>query len=185
MSTVSDLTRVPCCPAARTGLRWPILRCSGRSNCRMHWPRSRSSPRRGMRRASTRSATFRAAPVVGWNGRFRDDIRRFVAGTGGLVGEVASRIAGSSDIFHLRAARQINSVNFVTCHDGFTLNDLVSYNGKHNEANGEGNRDGNNDNTAGTVVWKARPPTRRSRTSVSGRSRTSPRYCCFPRACRC
>lgn len=81
-----------------------------------------------------------------WNGRFRDDIRRFVAGQAGIVGAVASRISGSSDIYQQRGRLPINSINFLTCHDGFTLNDLVSYNWKHNEANGEGNRDGADDN---------------------------------------
>jgi len=81
-----------------------------------------------------------------WNGRFRDEIRRYVKGDPGLIGAVASRLAGSSDIYQRSGRLPINSINFVTCHDGFTLNDLVSYNAKHNEANGEGNRDGNNDN---------------------------------------
>jgi isoamylase len=81
-----------------------------------------------------------------WNGRFRDDIRRFVRGDPGLVGAVASRLGGSSDIYQTSGHLPINSINFVTCHDGFTLNDLVSYNSKHNEANGEGNGDGINEN---------------------------------------
>lgn len=81
-----------------------------------------------------------------WNGRFRDDIRRFVKGEPGLVGAVASRIAGSADLYQSSGHLPINSINFITCHDGFTLNDLVSYNYKHNEANGEDNRDGINDN---------------------------------------
>ena len=81
-----------------------------------------------------------------WNGRYRDDIRRFVRGDPGLLGAVASRLSGSSDLYQQRGQMPVNSINFVTCHDGFTLNDLVSYNGKHNEANGEGNRDGINDN---------------------------------------
>ncbi len=81
-----------------------------------------------------------------WNGRFRDDIRRFVRGDPGLVGAVASRLGGSADIYQTSGHLPINSINFVTCHDGFTLNDLVSYNAKHNEANGEENRDGINDN---------------------------------------
>jgi glycogen operon protein len=81
-----------------------------------------------------------------WNGRYRDDIRRFVKGDPGLLGAVASRLSGSSDLYQRRDQLPVNSINFVTCHDGFTLNDLVSYNGKHNEANGEGNRDGINDN---------------------------------------
>jgi glycogen operon protein len=81
-----------------------------------------------------------------WNGRFRDDVRRFVTGDHGMVGAVTARIAGSADLYQPTGRLPINSVNFITCHDGFTLNDLVSYNGKHNEANGEGNRDGANDN---------------------------------------
>lgn len=81
-----------------------------------------------------------------WNGRYRDDIRRFVKGDPGMLGAVASRLAGSPDLYQQRGQLPVNSINFVTCHDGFTLNDLVSYNQKHNEANGEGNRDGINDN---------------------------------------
>jgi glycogen operon protein len=81
-----------------------------------------------------------------WNGRYRDVIRRFVRGDGGLVGEVATRIAGSSDLYESSGRLPSSSINFVTCHDGFTLHDLVSYNGKHNEVNGEENRDGSNDN---------------------------------------
>ncbi len=81
-----------------------------------------------------------------WNGRYRDAIRSFVKGEPGKVGEVASRIAGSSDLYGNRGHLPVNSVNFITAHDGFTLNDLVSYNDKHNEANGEGNNDGVSDN---------------------------------------
>lgn len=81
-----------------------------------------------------------------WNGRYRDVMRRFVRGDPGLIGEVASRIAGSADMYANDLRLPNNSINFITCHDGFTLHDLVSYNIKHNEANGENNRDGNNDN---------------------------------------
>ena len=81
-----------------------------------------------------------------WNGYYRDEIRRFVRGDPGLAWRVASRIAGSPDLYQLESRLPINSVNFVTCHDGFTLNDLVSYNYKHNEENGENNRDGIEDN---------------------------------------
>lgn len=77
-----------------------------------------------------------------WNGRYRDSIRRFVRGDPGLIGEVATRIAGSSDLYEANLRRPFNSINFVACHDGFTLRDLVSYDKKHNEANGEDNRDG-------------------------------------------
>jgi isoamylase len=81
-----------------------------------------------------------------WNGRYRDVIRRFVRGDPGLLGEVATRIAGSADLYAEGGRLPGNSINFITCHDGFTLHDLVSYNAKHNEANGEDNRDGANDN---------------------------------------
>ncbi len=78
-----------------------------------------------------------------WNGRYRDLVRAYVRGDHGLIRELATRIAGSSDLYEPLGRLPRNSINFVTCHDGFTLNDLVSYNAKHNEANGEDNRDGN------------------------------------------
>jgi glycogen operon protein len=81
-----------------------------------------------------------------WNGRYRDSVRRFLRGEGGLLGEIATRIAGSSDQFELAGKAPTNGINFVTCHDGFTLWDLVSYDRKHNEANAEHNRDGRDDN---------------------------------------
>ncbi len=83
-----------------------------------------------------------------WNGRYRDAVRRFVRGDAGLAGEVATRIAGSADLYGDDGRLPANSVNFVTCHDGFTLADLVSYDRKRNEANGEGGRDGSNDNAS-------------------------------------
>jgi len=81
-----------------------------------------------------------------WNGRYRDVIRRAVRGEKGLLAELATRLSGSSDLYQPQHRLPINSINFVTCHDGFTLYDLFSYTHKHNEANGEGNRDGHNDN---------------------------------------
>jgi len=81
-----------------------------------------------------------------WNGRFRDDVRSFMKGDRGTVRLLAQRVLGSPDIFGHREREPEQSINFVTCHDGFTLTDVVSYNDKHNEANGEGNRDGQNDN---------------------------------------
>jgi glycogen operon protein len=81
-----------------------------------------------------------------WNGRSRDDFRRFVKGDTHSVSAVATRLLGSPDIYGHQDREAEQSVNFATCHDGFTLNDLVSYNEKHNEANGENNRDGSNDN---------------------------------------
>jgi glycogen operon protein len=81
-----------------------------------------------------------------WNGRYRDDVRRFWRGDEGMLGAFASRICGSEDIYAKSGKGPESSINFVTCHDGFTLNDLVSYAEKHNLANGEQNRDGANDN---------------------------------------
>jgi glycogen operon protein len=81
-----------------------------------------------------------------WNGRYRDAVRRFWRGDGGVVSEVATRLAGSSDLYGSSGRRPHASINFVTAHDGFTLHDLVSYNEKHNEANGEDNRDGESNN---------------------------------------
>ena len=81
-----------------------------------------------------------------WNGQYRDTLRRFWKGDQGLVADVASRVAGSSDIFGYRGRRPWASINFITAHDGFTLQDLVSYNDKHNEKNGEDNRDGSDSN---------------------------------------
>ena len=81
-----------------------------------------------------------------WNGRFRDDIRSFFRGEDGFVRHFADRLLGSSEIYRHENREAEQSVNFITCHDGFTLNDLVSFNQKHNEANDEGNRDGADDN---------------------------------------
>jgi glycogen operon protein len=81
-----------------------------------------------------------------WNGRYRDLVRQFVKGDPGLVPELATRLTGSSDLYQSSGRLPINSVNFITCHDGLTLYDMVSYNEKHNLANGEGNRDGDNNN---------------------------------------
>jgi glycogen operon protein len=81
-----------------------------------------------------------------WNGRFRDDVRAFMSGQTGMVPALATRIAGSSDLYQRHNRRPCNSINFITSHDGFTLADLVSYNEKHNQINGEDNRDGDNHN---------------------------------------
>lgn len=81
-----------------------------------------------------------------WNGRYRDLIRQFVRGDKGLIAELATRLSGSSDLYAPSGKLPINTINFITCHDGFTLADLVSYNTKHNLANGEENRDGDNHN---------------------------------------
>jgi len=81
-----------------------------------------------------------------WNDRYRDSMRAFWRGDGGRIGEFATRLTGSSDLYARNGRRPYASINYITCHDGFTLEDLVSYNHKHNEANGEANRDGNDHN---------------------------------------
>ncbi len=81
-----------------------------------------------------------------WNGRYRDVVRRFVRGDKGLINELATRLCGSNDLYGHKGQLPINSINFVTCHDGFTLYDLFSYNEKHNYPNGENNQDGCNNN---------------------------------------
>src|SRR5690606_1069293 len=81
-----------------------------------------------------------------WNDKYRDTMRAYWKGDGGLIAEFATRLTGSSDLYGRGGRRPYSSINFITAHDGFTLHDLVSYNDKHNEANGEDNRDGNNNN---------------------------------------
>jgi len=81
-----------------------------------------------------------------WNGKYRDTVRDFWRGEPAALPEFASRLSGSSDLYETSGRRPVASINFATCHDGFTLTDLVSYNAKHNEANGEGGRDGTDDN---------------------------------------
>jgi glycogen operon protein len=95
-----------------------------------------------------------------WNGKYRDCARRFLKGDAGMVGEMAQRIQGSPDLYRQSGRSPATSVNFITCHDGFTLADLVSFNDKHNEANGEGNRDGGDDNhswNCGAEGWSDDP----------------------------
>ena len=83
-----------------------------------------------------------------WNGKFRDDVRIFIKGNSAGPSEIAKRLCGSSDIFGGSGRKPYHSINFITCHDGFTLNDLVSYNEKHNSRNGENNNDGDNNNNS-------------------------------------
>ena len=87
-----------------------------------------------------------------WNGRYRDTVRDFWRSQPSTLPEFASRLMGSSDLYQVNGRRPVASVNFITAHDGFTMNDLVSYNEKHNEANGEGNRDGESNNRS----WNCR-----------------------------
>ena len=94
-----------------------------------------------------------------WNGHYRDDVRRFWRGDHGLTGNLATRMSGSSDLYQNSGRRPYHSINFVTSHDGYPLNDLVSYEQKHNQANGEGNRDGDNNNYSAN--YGVEGPTRR------------------------
>ena len=90
--------------------------------------------------------TFGSLRWAEWNGHYRDDLRRFWRGDSNMVGLLATRLAGSSDLYQASGRQPYHSINFITSHDGFTLNDLVSYSEKHNEANGEDNRDGEKNN---------------------------------------
>jgi isoamylase len=94
--------------------------------------------------AHLRSMEFAHSRWAEWNGRYRDDVRRFWRGDANTKGLLATRLSGSSDLYQSSGRSPYHSINFITSHDGFTLNDLVSYNEKHNEANGEENRDGEN-----------------------------------------
>ena len=121
-----------------------------------------------------------------WNGRYRDTLRDFWRGEPGTLGDVGYRLTGSSDLYESNGRRPFASVNFVTAHDGFTLRDLVSYNEKHNEANGEDNRDGETHNRS----WNSGAEGRHDRPepsspSVPGSSATSWPRCSCPRASRC
>ena len=93
-----------------------------------------------------------------WNDRYRDCMRAYWKGDGGLIGEFATRITGSSDLYAHNGRRPYASVNYITAHDGFTLHDLVSFNNKHNEANGEDNRDGTDNNLAWNCGAEGRTP---------------------------
>jgi glycogen operon protein len=97
------------------------------------------------------------APWSEWNGKFRDTVRGFWKGDEGRIGEMAYRLTGSPDLYEHDGRRPYASINFITAHDGFTLNDLVSYNEKHNEANGDGNKDGDNNNQSWN--WGVEGPT--------------------------
>ena len=92
-----------------------------------------------------------------WNGKYRDTVRKFWKGDTGQIADLASRLSGSADIYQWTQRSAYASINFATCHDGFTLHDLVSYEQKHNEANGENNQDGANDNDSRN--WGAEGPT--------------------------
>ena len=96
-------------------------------------------------KAATRSAII-PSPWAEWNGKYRDCVRAYWKGDCGTLGEFAYRLTGSADLYENDGRRPYASINLITAHDGFTLNDCVSYNEKHNEANRENNQDGHNDN---------------------------------------
>jgi isoamylase len=96
-----------------------------------------------------------------WNDKFRDILRRYIRGDEGVVPEVATRMAGSADLYRPGRRKPYHSINFITSHDGFTLRDLVSYNSKHNEANGEQNRDGSDNNLSWNCGIEGEPVTKR------------------------
>ena len=120
-----------------------------------------------------------------WNGKYRDCVRDFWRGEPVDLGEFAFRLTGSSDLYKDDGRRPHASINFVTAHDGFTLHDLVSYDDKHNEANGEGNREASPTIARGTAASRDRPTISRSLPCASSRSATSSRRCSYRRACRC
>ena len=120
-----------------------------------------------------------------WNDRYRDTVRAFWKGDEGKLPELASRLTASADLFNKRGRKPWASVNFITAHDGFTLNDLVSYNDKHNEANGEDNRDGHSHNLS--FNYGARGSDRRSgdpQAALPADAQLCWRPCCFPAARR-
>ncbi|MBA4387305.1 MAG: glycogen debranching enzyme GlgX [Verrucomicrobia bacterium] len=89
-----------------------------------------------------------------WNGKYRDDVRRFLKGEPGMIGRMGQRLQGSPDLYKPSGRNPTASINFITCHDGLNLYDVFAYNGKHNDANGEGNRDGSDDNYSWNCGWE-------------------------------
>ena len=110
-------------------------------------------------------------PFLEWNDKFRDDVRRFWRGDGGMTRKLAMRLSGSALKFDHDNRPATTSVNFLTAHDGFTLMDLVSYREKHNEANGEGNRDGHGDNHSDNLGTEGHSPDRATRAARAQRRR--------------
>ncbi len=120
-----------------------------------------------------------------WNGKYRDTVRDFWRGQPATLGEFASRLTGSSDLYEATGRRPSASINFVTAHDGFTLADLVAYEEKHNEANGEDNRTVKATTDRGTAASKGPPTTPLSSSFGAGSSATSSPRCSSARAPRC
>jgi glycogen operon protein len=119
-----------------------------------------------------------------WNDKYRDTVRAFWRGDPGQARELGDRLLASASLYDHDGRRPWASVNFVTAHDGFTLMDLVSYNDKHNEANGEDNRDGHSHNLPGTTASRAPPRTPASATCATASAATSSPRCCSRRARR-
>jgi len=108
-----------------------------------------------------------------WNGKYRDTVRDFWGGEPASLGAFASRLTGSSDLYEHSAGRPIASINFVVAHDGFTVRDLVSYNEKHNDANGKSNKDGESHNRSWNCGSRERPTTPRSTPCAASSSAAS------------
>ena len=168
--------RVPLRPGARS---WAATGRAGSWRTRPSWRGSRKTPSCGTRRSSprpgtppgpTRWARSPAARWAEWNDRYRDDVRRFWRGDANMVGPLATRLAGSSDLYLRDGRKPFHSINFVTSHDGFTLNDLVSYARKHNEENGEGQPRRRDPNSVGQLRrGGTRRTTRHGGASATGR----------------
>ena len=121
-----------------------------------------------------------------WNDKYRDTVRDYWKDTDGITAtDFAARLTGSGDVYDQRGRRPWASVNFITAHDGFTLNDLVSYNEKHNEANGEDNKDGHGDNRSFNYGAEGPTDDEAIMRCASGRSAISLRRCCCRTARRC
>ena len=163
----------------------PIRRCSGTSSWTRTWPMRRSSPRRGTPPACTRSGISPA--TAGRNGTAASATTSAASSRAipGWWAIVASRLAGSADLYQATGELPLNSINFVTCHDGFTLNDLVSYNEKHNEANGEGQQRRHQRQPQLELRRGGRRTTPRSRRSATARCGTSRPSSCSRAASRC
>ena len=128
--------------------------------------------------------SFASLQWAEWNGRYRDDVRRYWRGDQGTIGDFATRLSGSSDLY-APFRQPYHSINFVTSHDGFTLNDLVTYVRKHNEVNGEDNRDGDNNNYSDNYGIEGPTNRRGSNASAPGSCTISWPRCFSARGCRC
>ena len=145
-STASASTLPACCRATSRASRSRMRPSSRPSSSRPSSPTSHLIAEAWDAGGIYQVGSFPGFRWAEWNDRYRDAVRRFLRGEPGHLGELATRIAGSSDLYAWAGKMPQNGINFVTCHDGFTLYDLVSYDRKHNSANGEHNRDGRDEN---------------------------------------